>query len=262
VIQTLTSAHDAGREARWLRPLDAVVVLSEHTRRALAAAGIAPERVHRIHPAVPEAARSVDLAAARRLLYAGDLDSQVLERLAAVARALRRPGFERWRLAIACRPKDPVHSAHAERLAGALAEDVAAGRVEILGEVADMDALLRASTLQLFAADHVRRKVDLPLVLLEGLARGIPLVALDIPPVSEIFGLGRRHGLAPGRLVDPRGGSDALAEAALAAAARPDVFLGWGADAHLLWRREFDVAGMVKQYAELYDAIGTGRGRD
>lgn len=246
MVQTVMSAHAVEAAAPWLRPLDAVVVLSEHTRRRLVAAGLPAAKIRRIHPAVATVA--VDAAEAvaerRRLLYAGDLDAEVAARLVAVGRALR-PG---WSLTIACRPKAEGDAAARAHVAGALAAELAGGRVSLLGEVDDMDALLRGASLQLFVADHVRRKVDLPLVLIEGLARGVPVVSVAGTPVDEISALAAAHGRAVGAAVP-------ASELVAAVTAATERVVGWSRDAAALAAREFSLPAMVGQYVALHEAL-------
>ncbi len=253
LVQSLMSAHGCESWVPLLRPLDAIVVLSEHTRQRLLAVGIAPQRVHCIHPAV--ASVPVDdptqVAARQRMLYAGDLDLDVAARLVALARALAEPTLTGWSLTIACRPKSDTDRAARDRLRTDLADELARGRVRLLGEVDDMDALLRSASVQLYAADHVSRKVDLPLVLLEGLARGVPVVVVDADPVRELFTVAARHGLMPGALApaDPA----AFAATALALCHPPSLRLASAAAATL--SAEFSLARMVRCYVALYDAL-------
>ena len=253
LVQSLMSAHGCEGWVPLLRPLDAIVVLSEHTRGRLVSAGVPEDRLHRIYPAVASAPADApaDVAARRRLLYAGDLDLDVAARLIAVAAAMPAD----WSLTIACRPKaegDAVARALLRReLAGPLAP-AAGGRVELLAEVADMDALLRSASLQLYAADHVRRKVDLPLVLLEGLARGVPVVTVDADPVRELFAAGRVHGLAPG-LTAPAA-PEAFARA-VAGQCDLSTLTAASAAAAALAAREFSLDHMVRCYGALYAAL-------
>src|SRR5690606_33961430 len=104
------------------------------------------------------------------------------------------------------------------------------------------------SSLQLFVADHVRRKVDLPLVLLEGLARGLGLVTVDFAPVAEIFARGRDHGLAPGIAVDPAADAEGWARALIDGAAGAAAGR-WAPAARALCAREFSREAMARGYA-------------
>lgn len=258
LVQSLMSAHGAEAWAPLLRPLDAVVVLSEHTRGRLVAAGVPADKLHRIYPAVAAAVPDppAEVAARRRLLYAGDLDPEVAARLVALARALAAADLSGWSLTIACRPKSDTDAAAREALRAALPAELAAGRVELLGEVDDMRALLRAAALQLYAADHVRRKVDLPLVLLEGLAHGVPVVAVDAEPVRELFTVAARHGLTVG------GAAPAAPEAfarAVVAQLAPQALQAASAAAAVLAAREFTVDAMARCYGALHAALETAR---
>lgn len=257
MVQSLMSADGIERWAPLLRPLDAVVVLSETTRARLVAAGLPPGRVRRIYPGVapgPLADPAV-IAARRRLLYAGDLDPAVGRRLQAIARALDRPELAGWSLTIACRPKGEADAAVRGALAAALAATIAAGRVELLGEVADMPALFARASLQLFVADHLRRKVDLPLAVLEGLALGLGLCALAVRPLAEIFERADERGLAVGIAVPPDASDDALVDAVIAGA-RGAAAGAWAAPAQALVSAEFSREAMVRGYESLHAALG------
>ncbi len=259
MIQSVMSSDGVERFARWLEPLDAVVVGSDHTRARLVAAGGDDDRLHRIYPGVDVPADPVeDPAGSKRLLYAGDLDEAVADRLIVVAGTLRTPDRAEWRLTIACRPKSPEDATARARLCASLAADIAAGRVDVRAEVDDMDALLRDTSLQLYVAEHVRRKVDVPLVLLEGMARGIGLVALSFAPLDEIFVAADRHDLRVGARV-PVGDDAALVAAVTHAMDAPATLLRFGRDARQLVLREFDQPTMIRQYTALYQALCTAR---
>src|SRR5690606_30583323 len=139
-VQSLMSSHGAEGWTELLRPLDAVGALSHGTARRLQDAGVPADRVVTIHPAVAAVAADPPsaVAARRRLLYAGDLDAEIAARLVALARATADTG---WSLTIACRPKAEGDAEARAHLQQALAGELASGRVELLAEVADMDAL-------------------------------------------------------------------------------------------------------------------------
>jgi glycosyltransferase involved in cell wall biosynthesis len=208
--------------------------------------------VVRIYPGVPPSEPVDDLERHRRLLYAGDLDSRVVDRLGRLGRALAKPELRGWKLCVAARTKSPDDRRHRDRLREAFRQALASGSAELLGNVDDMDALLRRTSLQLFLADHVRRKVDLPLVLLEGMARGIPLLAIDAAPVAEIFERGREHGLCPGLAA----AAGDVVNAILATIARGGLLAQWGRAARELAVREFSADRMAREYTSLYDRFG------
>ena len=260
IVQSLMSSHDVARHARLLQSLDAIVVLSRHAREELVAAGVPAARVHCIYPAVDEMPVREPSLPPRRVLYAGDLDERVVDRLVHVMQAIESsPGH--WSLTVACRPKAPRDAEHRRRLQALLAPQIAGGRAEILGEIDSMRALLRDTALQIFVADHVARKVDLPLVLLEGLAAGVPLVALDFPPLNELFALARVHGLTVGRLVELDDGS-ALRDAVRGALTEQGFLVRAGEQARRLAQLEFSLPAMVQRYGALYDALEKDNGSD
>jgi len=256
VVQDLTSSHGATRFVPLLRSLDAIVVHSEFARRNLAGAGVAAERLSCILPGVASDRPAAEPQRHRRLLYAGDLEQPVIDRLLALRPLLRHGALAEWSLCIASRPKSGADLDLRAQLRLAFAEELAADRVEILGQVEEMGALFRRTALQIFLAEHVARKVDLPLVLLEGLALGVPLIALDVPPVSEIFELGRKHGLCPGLAV----AAGEFEGAIVSAARRAGVLAEWGRGARELARREFSAERMVAEYARLYDGLERQQG--
>jgi glycosyltransferase involved in cell wall biosynthesis len=256
MIQSLMSAHDVGRMVGLLKPLDRVIVLSDTTRRILLDAGLGEDAVVRIYPGVEPAEPVADPAGSRRILYAGDLDRAVAERIIDLARALADAFAQGWRLVLACRPKSATDAESRARVKSALAAELSQGQVQLLAEVEDMDGLLRSASLQVFLADHVHNKVDLPLVLLEGLVRGIGLVALDVAPVHEIFRVGRAQGLEPGQVVD----EGDLGQAIARATGSPALIRQWGASARELANREFTAGRMVRGYEAVYDGLAREAG--
>lgn len=255
-IQSITASDGIAHHAQLLRPLDAIIVASTHGRDQLIDAGLAEERIHVIPPGTQLVQRDHGDTPSRhrRLLYAGDLDAAVTDRLVAIAHGMAQSGVPKWRLVVACRPKGDAHAAASERLqeqARRLPETL-----ELLGEVRDMDALLRSVSLQLFVADHVRRKVDLPLVLLEGMARGVGLVSADIAPVREIFVSSQARGLDVGmcRRVDP---FDDFVRDLVACTTSPDRIDAFGQDARRAVEQLYSVDQMARGHDKLYEVLET-----
>jgi hypothetical protein len=253
MIQTITASAGVERLVPLLAPLDAVVVLSEDARARLVRAGLRPAQVRVIYPAVPlPATITAAPGPARVMLYAGDLDHAVTRRLLRVIRCLARPEFSAWRLIIACRPKSAEDAAARGELQAGAREELACGRVELHGQVDDMDALMRRCTLQLFLADHLRRKVDIPLVVLEGLARGLGLLTLGLPPLLELFERARAQGLEIGRVALSLDDDDALAAALTELVSAPELARAFHRDAPRLVAREFSIRAMVDAHETLY----------
>ncbi|NVB36632.1 glycosyltransferase family 4 protein [Pseudenhygromyxa sp. WMMC2535] len=257
VVQTLTCATGLENYILQLEALDAVVALSDHTRDRLLAGGLPRGRVHRIYPGVdPRIGGAIDhpdaLARRRAILYAGELDVGATDRLIELARTLSEPNLRGWRLIIACRPDQIVDEPERARLARELAGAIGAGTVEIHGEVDDMGALQRRCALQVFVADKIHRRLDIPLVVLEGLANGLPLVALDRAPIREIFSVGESRARNVGVRVDPSLGPQALVAAVHDLAGHPETLLAMSHDATGLVRDAFSSARMGADLAALH----------
>lgn len=250
-VQSLMSSHEAEAWTPLLRPLDAVVALSHGTARRLRDAGVPESKIATIRPAVAATAADhpTEVAGRKRLLYAGDLDRDIAARLVALARATAASG---WSLTIACRPKAEGDAEARAGIQRDLAGELASGRVELLAEVADMDALYRRSALQLFAATHTRKKVDLPLALLEGLARGVPAAIVDVSPAAELLHVGHGAGLRAGLAAPAE--PDAFARA-IAEVVHGDHVASWSEAAATLAAREFSLTQMASRYDALYSDL-------
>jgi len=253
MIQSLMSSHRVEDRLGMLAPLDRVVVLSRHTAGRLISAGFDPDRVSTIYPAVapPTKVREARGAGAGgpRVLFAGDLDATVVDRLIALAQSFRDQPIDPGCLVIACRPKSEEDVAERERLRTALAGDIAECRAELHGTVPDMAKLIRGCSLQIFVADHLKRKVDLPLVLLEGMAMGVGLVSMDFAPINEIFEAACRRGQTVGAAVRD---TAELVKTVGEVLRHPQRLEAWGREARSLVAAEFSLDTMAASYNALY----------
>lgn len=258
VVQTVASAPRTFERPRAVLFGDVIVAQSEHTRRRLVEAGCAPGRVEVVPPCAadpgPVSAERVDAARARHglgpgpvVLYAGDYE--VSTGAATVTAAVPRilAGHRSAQVVFACRQKTPrAAEARAEleaRLA-ALGVDGAspARRVAHLGDVPDMAALLAASAVVVFPVDDLYGKVDLPLVLLEALALGVPTIVASGGPLDE---------LGAGARIPPRD-PEALALTTLwTLDARRDA-PGPDAEARAVYEARYRPEAVAAAYAALY----------
>ncbi|MBI3071339.1 MAG: glycosyltransferase family 4 protein [Deltaproteobacteria bacterium] len=135
-------------------------------------------------------------------LYAGDLEfsntanfiAECVPRLALAA--------PRVRVVFACRTKTQLARDIDSRLR---AELRAYSNVSFLGEVVGIRELLLAADVALLPTDDTFAKIDLPLVLLESLEVGTPILVGRIEPLTEL--LGNDGALA----VDPRQSDELVA---------------------------------------------------
>ncbi|PRP96264.1 glycosyltransferase [Enhygromyxa salina] len=260
VLQTLTCATGLEACAHMLEVLDGVVTLSAHTRDRLIGSGVAAERVHMIHPGVDVSTAAAiespdELQQRRAIIYAGELDAGAADRLIELARTLSEPALRGWTLIIACRPDQIIEHDERSRLSRELAGAIGAGRVELRGEVDDMPALLRRCAIQLFVADEVHRRLDIPLVLLEGMREGLALIALDRAPIRELFTTAAGRGREIGARVDPTIGPQGVVKAVHELCEHPEAMLGISRDAVALAREAFCAARMGADYAALHREV-------
>jgi len=254
VVQTVASApRSFDGVGRYIFG-DEVVALSEWTRGRLLGAGVTGHNIRVIPPcaraplpaseAQKRAVRDeYDLGAGPVVLYPGDYE--VSTGAATVARAVEGivSAIPDARIVFACREKTPRARPAALALRAELGQ--LAVHTRHVGEVEDMGALLGTADVVVFPVDDLYGKVDVPLVLLEALALGIPMVLARGGPLESI---------SAARFVDP---GDATALAALVVA-----ILGSGAAAGATDLRRALVDAGKKLYAERFSPAVVARAYD
>ena len=216
VVQTVASAPRSFEGVSRLVFGDHVIALSEWTRGRLVGSGVTGVPIHVIPPCARAPDRPSDEAVralkakhglhGKVVLYPGDLEfsrgaSNVVAALPALLRLV--PDVV---LVLACRKK----TVRAEAAEAVLLTEIArlglSANVRVVGEVSSMPTLLAASDAIAFPVEDLYGKVDVPLVLLEAMALGVPMVVAEDGPLE---------GLAPAaRLVAP--GADGPLARALA----------------------------------------------
>jgi phosphatidylinositol alpha-1,6-mannosyltransferase len=185
--------------------------------------------------------------AAPVFVYPGDLEtSGGAEAVAGAVEELVRE-LPRAIVVFAYRSK----SERSEEVARELEQKLDPAHVRVSGRLDDVLALIQTSTAVLFPVEDLWGKVDLPIVLLEAMALGTPVIALDRGPLADLEGSLR---VAPGD-------STALVRAAVAvernAALRRHVV-----DAQLAGIAQRHAAGVVaRAYEDLYFATLDARGQ-
>lgn len=140
-----------------------------------------------------------------------------------------------------------VHAAIAGATPPPAAGAEAAERVHVLGRVDDVGAFLGA--VDVLSVPSVRDE-SLPLVVLEAMAAGVPVIASRLSGIPEAV-----TDDVTGRLV-PAGDVGALADALTAAATGSDrdALAGWGAAARARWETDFSVPAMTAATLRAYGA--------
>ena len=201
VVQTIASPPHSFDGIESLLFGDCVVAQSRWTRDRVAASyaqlgEVQPFELSVIPPPVnPRLERSLDSQARARaalriaadqpvFVYPGDLEtSGGAEAAVELAGELRRrvPGSV---LVIAYRRK----TERAEGIARRLEQRLEPSSSRVVSELDDLLALIASSAAVLFPVDDLTGKVDLPIVLLEAMVLGVPVVALDAGPLSDLEG--------------------------------------------------------------------------
>jgi len=265
VVQTIASRPRSFAEPRGVLFGDVVVAQSESTRqaflRAFEAASVEPScrpELRVIPPPLgvlprprPEAHQAVRAELgidedAPIVLYPGDLEvSRGKDRVASAIPEL-----------LANHPRLVVVIAYREKTARArgLAEDLERGlgtkRVRLVRESRDILALVQASQLLLFPVDDLYGKVDIPIILLEAMELGTPILVTDEGPLAELESVARVEPERPDELVKEVLSllTDQPRRQALVPAQRAEV------------ARRFSAAPIARAYESIYEELLAKRG--
>lgn len=238
-VQTVASVPSLDEDLAAALFGDRVVVLSRRTERRFLERGVEPARLRRIPPFVAAIPPDPDRRGRGRrvaglpseapvILFAGDAEPDrggplTLDAFAGLPATLGAV------LVMATRRKS-ARAAHAERaLRERAAELGASDRVRWVGETPHMHALLAAADVVCLPATDLHAKVDLPIVLLEALSLGVPVVVAQGSSAADLgegggasvidADAGALQALLEGVLSDTER-REALGRAALAAYAR------------------------------------------
>ncbi len=257
VVQTVASAPRHFREAPRMLFGDEVIVLSEWMRARLIGAGAPSKNLRVIPPCAAAPARpSPDDVAKLRGRYAlgeGDLvvypgDYEVSTGAMTVARAagaLLRAVPDAT-IVFACRSKTTGAGAAREAAIAETAGTPVAGRVVHVGEIDDLHTLLGAASAVAFPVDDLYGKVDVPLVVIEALALGVPLVLARGGPLESV---------SEARFVEPAE-PDALAEALADLLTHPEAARNLGDRGRREYLARFSPGVVAAQHDALYEELG------
>jgi glycosyltransferase involved in cell wall biosynthesis len=235
---------------------DRIVVLSRHTEARFLAAGIARERVLRIAPAAPplEPLAGAQKAALRHvlgldakaplLLYPGDLEFGSGARLVVEAHASLTGDV---RLVLACRAKTPAARQVESELRARSQALGTASRVTWIGETPHILELVGTADVVALPSDIAYAKMDYPLVLLEAMALGRPVLVATGTPAAELADGGGALAVEPE--------VEALARSLSALFADGEARAHLGETARIQAISTFARARMAQEYELLYDAL-------
>lgn len=181
------------------------------------------------------------------VLYAGDYRHSNAARTfaAAMPRILRETDCH---FLLTCRIRDDADRAEEARIKEAIAADGIAHHVTFLNEVTSLRELFAISAIQVFPADSHHEKMDLPMVLLEGMAEGLATVVAQKPPLTELVQAGVALGVPP---MNPVGLAVAVVELLRSDDRRAKM--AEAVQKHV--RARHDIRFIAAQYEEIYDEV-------
>lgn len=253
-VHTIASAPDDLERVAPMLFADAVVALSEHTARRLAAVGVRAEVILPAQRPVSVTAEAIERARARHglparyALYPGDLEfSDGAETFLDAAARARGSGLG---FVIASRPKTPRALAAAEALtARARARAVP---LTMLGEIDDIHAVVAGAVATTLVVNTLHAKMDLPLVVLESLLLGVPAIVAKGTAAEELCVSGGVVALPPG---DGAGLADVLGALGEDPSRRAEL-----AVAGARWvASSCSPAAVASRYESLYDRVLAAR---
>ena len=257
VVQTVASAPQRFDGVDRLLFGDVVVVLSEWTRGRMVGSGVSAGKLRVIPPCAASPGRPSDeslrevraryaLGDAKLVLYPGDYEvSQGAATLAEAIKTVARDVPEA-RFVYACREKTPRAAVARSRIEDQIRAAGLSDRVRHVGEVDHLPALLAASSVVAFPVDDLYGKVDLPLVLLEALALGVPLLLARDGPLESI---------TSARLVSPRDPADLAASLTEMLTGDPGRAATIAAQGLELYTARFTPRVVAAQYDDLYEEM-------
>jgi phosphatidylinositol alpha-1,6-mannosyltransferase len=198
VVQTVASPPRSFADPQSLFFGDVLVAQSTWTQRSIQTSydgsGLSAPQIAVIPPPVPDLVtpnseriakvrQELQLSPGQRyVLYPGDLETSSGAEATAELSQLMPPHLPGMITVFAYRKKTPRAVEVAERLAARLP----AAHTRFLEDAPDILAVLAGAAAVVFPVDDLWGKVDLPIVLLETMALGVPVVALDQGPLSDL----------------------------------------------------------------------------
>jgi len=235
-------------ERRAVRPFDRVVVVSNPLADDLAAAGVPRQRIEVVRNALPPEGGVLNRTEARRAL---GLSSDGLV-AGWIGRLTHEKGPDLFVDAIGALPRGPRgvvigdgpmrQSLEAKALQAGLGD-----RFRWVGSVPAAFRLLAALDVLVLSS----RTEGTPMVLLEAMRAGVPIVATGVGGVPAIISG------AEGLLVPPQ--AQAIARAIEEVLAEPVAARGRSERATIRYRREFDFDAWLDRYEGVYRQLGERR---
>lgn len=244
VIHTVPGVRDRS-DLDGASRLGLTVALSEATASLLRDAGFSDVRV--VPPGIPLERWPVAERSHQNpglILFAGhhDPDAGAEDAIRGVAAATSRA--RPLKLVLAMRTRLGQDASREDERLRCVARAAGVAELELHGHVTEMASLIRSSSLVLFPGRSLAGKADVPLVLLEAMASGRPVVVSDLPEFSRLGDAVTRVPVGDGR---------ALGQAISLLLNEPERWHEKAAAGRVLVEQRFSDEVMASRYAGLYE---------
>lgn len=182
------------------------------------------------------------------VLYCGDyaLDQGAWKVLRAVPMLVQQ--VPNALVIFACRGKNKEHLLEQQLLKQHVIDLGLNNEVLVLENEWRIDSLISACDVAILPADRILRKLDYPLILLECLAMGKPIVISDIPPLNEIM----RDEIG---ILLKNNSEQEIIEALCELLSDKEKCLSLGRAGRALVERDFRIEQMSEKYERIYDRV-------
>lgn len=188
---------------------DIVVVLSEDTRLRMVDAGVPEEKLRLIRPCIepvdpPDSEGRKAIRKANGLpedgplvVFPGDYEFSTAAQTVKKAIPALANAFDDVVVVFACRIKREASRDIRDGIKRELHASGLGDRVRFMEHVNDMPAFVGAADVVVMPSESLYAKMDAPLVLLEAMSQGVPLVLAAVPPLGELLDYGVGLGIPP-----------------------------------------------------------------
>lgn len=255
-VQTFCSRPASYKNINELIFTDKVIVLSADTREKLLNAGVAANKLVHIPPgiSIPKKMNEEEkkrlrtkynLPPKKVILFPGDYEFSGAAQYVADAAERIVNSDPNIVLVFACRAKTERSKAKKEQIKTALAP--LGDRVRFLDEIDDMPRFVGLADILLLPQDNLYAKMDIPLVLLEAMAHGVPLLVADSGPLQELV----NQGAALGATVH----QDTVAETTIRLIQNKQLLTQLGNTGKSLVATRYNAISMAKAIETLYEEL-------
>ncbi len=258
-VQTVCSVPASFENVKRLLFTDRVIVLSKDTKIRLIAAGVPSDQLSLVYPGIePLTPPDTEKRAAIRekfgltgqplVVFPGDFEfSRAAATVAGAVPEIARTVPEAT-VVFACRIKREPSRQIRDDLRRELESAGWGNHVRFLDAVDNMPEFIGAADVVILPQENLYAKMDIPLVLLEAMSQGVPLVLADVPPLNEL--LATKAGLP----VQPRN-SEALARTVIHLLSDEALRRSVGQAGRKAVDEEFSARRMAAQIEAIYDEV-------